>query len=91
MGEMVSIGTCGRCGGRVSVPRVWMGTIPPTPTCESCGAIPREAHGPVIPMQDGGVVTTTTQINLHPFRQPALTGGESETITFPPPPTDGRE
>lgn len=47
----VSIGTCGNCGGRVSVPDIWHGTVPPTPTCETCGARPRQAHGPVIEMQ----------------------------------------
>ena len=45
------IGTCSICGGRVSVPQVWHGIIPPTPTCEACGATAAETHGPVIPMQ----------------------------------------
>lgn len=44
------IGTCSICGGAVSVPRVWMGIIPPTPRCGGCGAM-AAAHGPVIPMQ----------------------------------------
>lgn len=44
------IGTCSICGGRVTVPTVWHGIIPPTPTCEYCGAT-AAAHGPVIPMQ----------------------------------------
>jgi hypothetical protein len=46
-----TMGTCSICGGRVSVPAVWWSVIPPTPTCELCGAIPLEAHGPVIPMR----------------------------------------
>ena len=46
-----TVGTCGNCGGPVTVPTVWMGVIPPTPTCEHCGAIPAAAHGPVLPMQ----------------------------------------
>lgn len=45
-----TIGTCSICGGRVTEPTVWHGVIPPTPTCESCGAV-AAAHGPVIPMQ----------------------------------------
>lgn len=46
------IGTCGNCGGRVTVPTVWMGIYPPTPRCESCGKSPKEKHGPVIEMED---------------------------------------
>lgn len=44
-----TVGTCSLCGGRVSVPSPWMGTIPPVPTCDSCGAT-AASHGPVIPM-----------------------------------------
>lgn len=44
------IGTCSCCGGRVSVPTVFMSVVPPVPTCESCGAT-QAAHGPVIQMQ----------------------------------------
>jgi hypothetical protein len=44
------IGTCSICGGPVSVPRVWFGVVPPTPKCESCGAVKRD-HGPVIDMK----------------------------------------
>lgn len=45
------IGTCSLCGGAVTVPDIWLGINPPTPTCSSCGAVPIEAHGPVLPMQ----------------------------------------
>ena len=45
------MGTCSICGGRVSVPLAWWGINPPTPTCDTCGAVPAEAHGPVIPMR----------------------------------------
>lgn len=45
-----TIGTCSICGGRVTVPHIWGGVTPPTPTCESCGAR-AASHGPVIPMQ----------------------------------------
>lgn len=43
-------GTCSRCGGAVCTPTVWMGIYPPVPTCQSCGASPKNAHGPVIDM-----------------------------------------
>lgn len=45
------IGTCSLCGGPVTVPSVWMGLIPPTPTCSSCGATKKAAYGPVIHME----------------------------------------
>lgn len=48
---MSTLGTCGRCGGRVSVPDLWYGVNAPTPTCEGCGAVPKNAYGPVIPME----------------------------------------
>ena len=44
------VGTCSICGGRVTVPSVWHGVIPPIPTCESCGAMAAQ-HGPIIQMQ----------------------------------------
>lgn len=44
------IGTCSICGGRVTVPSVYHSVVPPTPTCEKCGAVPRQSYGPVIPM-----------------------------------------
>lgn len=45
------IGSCSLCGGAVTVPTIWHGIVPPTPTCSSCGATKRAAHGPVIPME----------------------------------------
>lgn len=47
---MTIVGTCGSCGGRVTVPTAWWGIYPPRPTCESCGALAAE-HGPVIEME----------------------------------------
>jgi hypothetical protein len=44
------LGTCGICGGRVSVPTAWYGTQLPAPACETCGAKARNAYGPVIDM-----------------------------------------
>ena len=32
------IGTCSQCGGKVVIPDVWGGIIPPTPTCQHCHA-----------------------------------------------------
>ena len=49
--RIMNCGTCGNCGGRVSTPKVWYGINPPTPQCESCGAEPKNAHGPVLEMK----------------------------------------
>ena len=46
----VTIGTCSRCGGRVSIPSNWMATTPAIPKCEGCGASKANPHGPVIDM-----------------------------------------
>ncbi len=46
-----TIGTCSLCGGAVTVPGVYWSIVAPTPTCSMCGAVPLEAHGPVIPMR----------------------------------------
>lgn len=46
-----TIGTCSICGGAVTTPDIWMGVVPPIPSCSSCGAIPKHAHGPVIDMR----------------------------------------
>jgi len=45
-----TIGTCSICGGAVTAPAIWMGVIPPTPTCSRCGAHAALNYGPVIPM-----------------------------------------
>jgi hypothetical protein len=46
------VGKCGICGGRVVVPAVWLGVIPPTPTCEKCGAVVDDtAFLPTLPMK----------------------------------------
>jgi hypothetical protein len=44
-------GTCSLCGGAVCTPTSWLGVHHPTPTCQSCGAVKADAHGPVIPMR----------------------------------------
>jgi hypothetical protein len=51
---MTVFGTCGNCGGAVCIPDGWLCIYPPTPTCASCGAVPVEAHGPVMPMKPAG-------------------------------------
>lgn len=48
-----TVGTCSKCGGRVTFPSAWMGLKPPIPRCESCGATKNQPHGPVIEMQGG--------------------------------------
>jgi hypothetical protein len=55
-GEMIiTIGTCGNCGGRVTVPELWSATVPAVPTCEACGARQKQSHGPVIDMEPKSV------------------------------------
>lgn len=46
-----TVGTCSICGGRVTVPASWLCTIPPVPTCESCGAVAAQPYGDVIQMK----------------------------------------
>lgn len=46
----VTVGTCGNCGGPVTMPGVWHCILPPQKTCSVCGAIAAE-YGSVIPMQ----------------------------------------
>jgi hypothetical protein len=45
------LGTCSVCGGAVTVPRAWMGMLPPIPQCRSCGATKKQPNGPVIEME----------------------------------------
>ncbi len=35
------VGLCSICGGKVTVPSMWMSVIPPVPTCSKCGATQR--------------------------------------------------
>ena len=44
------VGTCSLCGGSVAVDTMFHSTVPPTPTCEGCGARAK-ARGPVIDME----------------------------------------
>lgn len=45
-----AVGTCSICGGKVYIPILWAGVVPPVPCCASCGAN-AASRGPVIPMQ----------------------------------------
>lgn len=47
-------GTCSICGGPVTIPIIWNGVQPPTPCCQSCGAIPETPFGPKIKMKKPG-------------------------------------
>lgn len=44
------LGSCSICGGNVVIPLVWMGIYPPTPYCNSCGAV-REEEKKIIKMK----------------------------------------
>lgn len=71
----LTIGRCSLCGGEVTVPHLWLGVIPPAPTCSSCGAVAAPPELPVIPMEPSrqrSVVTTTTgtsQRSIEAMRQ----------------------
>ena len=61
------IGQCGNCGGSVVVPTVWLGVIPPVPTCTRCGATAKP-KGPVIemnPPDKGKPQTGTSQTRTY--------------------------
>lgn len=61
---MKCIGTCSLCGGEVCTPDVWAGIMPPTPTCNRCGAV-AASSGPIIPMRrvdSGGKAWTSSGI-----------------------------
>lgn len=45
------VGTCSLCGGPVTLPEFWMGTVPPVPTCASCHARQKQPYGNVIEME----------------------------------------
>ena len=50
-GMNVTVGTCSLCGGRVVLPREWMGMTPAVPTCKSCGAVKKQPWGETIEME----------------------------------------
>jgi len=50
-----TVGTCGNCGGAVTIPTIWGSVEPATPTCNRCGA-EAAMHGPVLPMKRAPVM-----------------------------------
>lgn len=46
-----TVGTCGNCGGKVSVDTIYWSIVPPRPQCERCGSFAAEDYGPVIQME----------------------------------------
>jgi hypothetical protein len=69
---MVTIlGACSLCGGRVTCPTVFHSVVPPTPTCESCGAVAAQ-HGPVIEMAPSPWSKTSWSKTTLTDRQAAL-------------------
>ena len=66
MYNKIVLGTCSLCGGPVSVPAVWHGVIPPTPTCERCGAVKADTYGEVIQMRPAYpvIIKTTDTTNV---------------------------
>lgn len=67
--DRLTVGSCSICGGDVTVPKVYMSTIPPTPTCSKCGAVARSLL-PVIDM------VPSTPIN---YKLTITTGGTGST------------
>jgi hypothetical protein len=51
MSEMVTLGTCGNCGGPVQVHKFWACTEREIPRCRNCGARPKNPYAAVIPME----------------------------------------
>jgi len=45
------IGRCSICGGNVVAPTGYLSTLPPVPTCQSCGATASRPELPVVPME----------------------------------------
>jgi hypothetical protein len=63
------------------VPTFWWSVVPPTPSCRRCGAVPREAHGPVIEMEPRGTRfgRATTGAPLWPWLPPTTTTTDEGT------------
>lgn len=62
--DHVIVGTCGICGGPVTLPRIWGGVNLPPKTCATCGATAKESYGPILPMSPGpGVTISGPEVN----------------------------
>lgn len=59
-----TVGTCGACGGPVTLPIAWWGVIPPVPTCKECGATAKPNYGPVMPMNPPQKVWISDKIEI---------------------------
>lgn len=59
-----TVGTCGVCGGRVSVPAAWYATVPPVPVCEACGRQAARPWGPVVEMAPSWRVSAGIEAEL---------------------------
>ena len=45
-------GRCSICGGTVTTPHVYHSVVPPTPTCQACGAKKKNTL-PIVEMEEG--------------------------------------
>jgi hypothetical protein len=44
------VGRCSLCGGSVTIPTFYHSVVPPTPTCQSCGATKKNTM-PIVEME----------------------------------------
>jgi hypothetical protein len=58
--NVTCIGRCSLCRGRVVVPTIWHGVIPPRPTCERCKAVASDNPDPVTIITMEQVQATTS-------------------------------
>jgi hypothetical protein len=65
-GNKQTVGTCGLCGGAVTLPIAYWSVIPPVPTCSECGATAKQDHGPIMPMNPPGKTWTSDKIEIDP-------------------------
>lgn len=88
------VGTCSICGGQVTVPQVWMGTVPPVPTCNKCYAtaappelpvLPMIPHKPVEPIKIGTPVEPSRTNEPPPLIKEFLPNPNTTFIGDPPP------
>lgn len=75
------VGTCGLCGGPVTLPRVWHGVIPPAAACSDCGAYVKKDYGPVLPMSPPAQWTTEIKIDPESHKRFGLRFEEENEIS----------
>lgn len=71
----IIMGTCSACGGPMTVPMAWCGVIPPTPTCQRCGAVAKQSYGRVIDVIQPKP-THQIQPNIFPQQENMNSGSE---------------